>query len=459
MFGIQLDRESEIPLKRQLYLSLKEKILEGRLGAGDALPSTRELAKDLHLSRTTVMEAYEMLLAEGFVTNRQGALARVSDGVSMARTAPVRSVKKTHVLKPYKVDFKTGQPDLTAFPFAQWQKALHEAARSLSMDQMGYLGPQGLRSLREEIGAWLFRSRGLQVDPEDLFICAGATHALHLIADLLCESGREMLMEDPCHIGMLKTFLLKKCDIRPIPVDEHGIMTDALTAHNPCGVYVTPSHQFPLGSVLPADRRVALLHFARKSDIYVVEDDYDSEYRYAGDPIAPLYAMDPHRVIYVGTFSKILFPALRIGYVILPRRLQAKWRELRTHADVQNPILEQATLAEFLRSRRLDLHIRKMTKRYGERRRICMKALKDTFGKECHFWGDAAGLHLAVQFEGRHFDESFRKSCIESGIRITPVSCHCIEKEQHTDKLLLGYGHLEPGKIVEGVRLLHQVMG
>lgn len=335
---------------------------------------------------------------------------------------------------------------------------MSKAVEDLSIDQLGYTGPEGLAWLRAELAAWLSRSRGLVVDPQSIFITAGATHALHLLADLLHLDGREILIEDPCHIGMLGALRGKGYPIRPVPVDQHGLQTEALDNHGAGAVYVTPSHQFPLGGILPANRRAALVRFARENDLYIIEDDYDSEFRYSGAPVAPLYSIDPQRVIYVGTFSKVLFPALRVGYAILPEALQARWRYLRVHSDVQNPPFEQVALAELLHTRKLDRHIQKMRKLYGIRRQVLLESLEKTFGKTWRSWGDAAGLHIAVAFPGKRFDQRYVEACKKHRVRAIPVEHHSIQKGAHLDKLLLGYGHLEPAEIRKGATLLQQVL-
>lgn len=459
MWGIELKRQSEVPLKRQIYQALREQILNGRLQAGDSLPSTRELASELQVSRNTVNEAYDMLIVEGFVLSRQGAPTRVADGLCLEKGTETGSLGKEKPALSFLADFRTGQPDLRHFPRYLWQqisqKTLQEA---MTADLLGYSGPQGLPGLREEIAAWLFRSKGLSVDAHDIFITAGATHALHLVSNLLYQDGGQILVEDPCNINMLQSLVSRGCQIVPIPVDEWGLQTDYLNGKRACAVYVTPSHQFPLGGILPAGRRTALIRFAREHESYIVEDDYDSEFRYYGDPVTPLYAMDPERVIYIGTFSKVLFPALRIGYVILPGNLHKRWRSLRTHTDVQNPPFEQAALAEFLRTRKFDRHIGKMKKLYGERRQALLSALNGCFKDIWRSWGDAAGLHLAVQFAGMTFDDAFVEKCRRSRIRIAPVVHHSIRGDEHVDKLLFGYGHLEPGEIYEGISLLHDML-
>lgn len=460
MLGIELNRKSELQLWRQIYQDLKELMLSGQLKAGEALPSTRELARELNVSRNTVCEAYNLLIAEGFIISRQGAPTRVSDGLCIESVEPPLSPKiKNNAVRSISVSFRTGRPDLSQFPRFLWQQLLHKTSEELPLEAFGYTGPQGLPELRGEIAAWLFRNRGLKVSSDDIFITAGATHGLHLIADLLCGDSKQILMEDPCHIGMLGTFINKGCSIVPIPVDADGMQTDYLSKRGGTGpIYVTPSHQFPLGGILPASRRAVLIRFARENDLYIIEDDYDSEFRYSGEPIAPLYTMDPQRVIYVGTFSKAVFPALRIGYVILPYPLQARWRDLRTHTDVQNPSFEQAALAEFLRTRKLDRHVQKMRKIYSQRRKVLLESLEEAFGSEWIAYGDSAGLHVAIDFPGMRFDEVFKKSCLQNGLYITPVESHCIEKGRHQSKLLIGYGHLEPDVIRNGVVLLSNII-
>lgn len=454
MLGILLERGSEIPLWRQIYQSLKTSITTGQLAAGDGLPSTRVLAKALAVSRNTVCDAYDLLIAEGYIHSRQGAPTRIADGLCMKPAVKPR-VPSKQAEYPVLVNFRTGQPELRLFPKTLWQQMLIKASGTLPLSAYGYSGPKGLPLLRSEIAAWLFRSRGLLIDPTDVFITAGATHALHLVSELLCTKTHTVIAEDPCHKGMLRIFQNKDCTVIPIAVDENGLQTDRLAASDPADIiYVTPSHQFPLGGILPASRRVELIQFARDRGIYVIEDDYDSEFRFAGETIAPLHALDPQRVLYIGTFSKTVFPALRIGYVILPRVLQKRWCALRTHMDVQNPTLEQAALAEFMASRKFDRHVQKMRKLYALRRSALTAALYDAFGDGFRIIGDSAGLHAAIDFPGMNFDDVFLNACRDVGVYVATVENYCIEKGRHVSKLLLGFGHLEPEEMMRGVCLL-----
>ncbi|MCL6479603.1 MAG: PLP-dependent aminotransferase family protein [Peptococcaceae bacterium] len=460
MLGIELHRNSGVSLARQIYQALRSQMTEGRLKQGEALPSTREMAKHLAVSRNTVCEAYEMLSSEGFIESRQGSKTRVANGLLLEKTdLPVDDTEESDSSTlSYLVDFRTGQPDLRCFPRSLWLQLIRKASEDLPQDQWGYSGTEGIPALRKEIAGWVFRSKGMAARPQDIFITSGATQALHLLAELLSAYGKDIMMEDPCHIGMLRVLQGKGFNILPVPVDKRGLQTDLLKRNSACAIYVTPSHQFPLGGILPAARRAALIRYARENDLFIIEDDYDSEFRYCGPPVAPLYAMDPQRVIYVGTFSKILFPALRIGYVVLPHKFHNQWRYLRRHVDVQNPPFEQAALTEYLRTRKLDRHVRRMRKLYGQRREILLQAMEEKFGRVWRPWGDASGLHLALEFPGMRFDEKFALRCKEFGIRVTPVDDHSIRKGVHLDKLLVGYGHLEAKEIRQGVSVLYECM-
>ena len=266
----------------------------------------------------------------------------------LATGAPPEPLRQPHgEEKPRPLaDFSTGKPDLYHFPRAQWAKSLSAAALLLPPAQFGYTGPRGYLPLCEEIAGWLSRSRGLAVCADDIFITAGATHALRILTDLLCQNGGRVMLERSVPQRLVsRAALLRMRSRSSRRWTATGFRTELLTGDERVKmIYVTPSHQFPLGGILPAPRRAALIRYARENNAYIVEDDYDSEFRYSGSPVAPLYSLDPQCVIYVGTFSKTAFPALRVGFVILPHELQRRWCELRTHHDVQNPPFEQAAL-------------------------------------------------------------------------------------------------------------------
>lgn len=355
-------------------------------------------------------------------------------------------------------DFKTGQPDLSLFPWQLWSQMMREAADNLSVRQLGYSGPKGYKPLCEEIARWLLRSRSMDVNPEDVFITAGATQALHLLVDLLHKDVYTFALENPSHPGIHTVVADKGYPFQWMLVDDQGADIGSLEGKAISAVYVTPSHQFPLGGILPADRRASLIRLAIANDFYIIEDDYDSEFRYSGSPVSPIYSMDSSHVVYVGTFSKTLFPALRLGFAVLPKPLQAKWRHYRNYMDVQNPVLEQAALAEFLRKRKMDKHVQHMRRVYGEKRKILLSSIESAFGNSVRPWGDASGLHVALQFPGMEFGKQFVRDSMEAGIRAYPLTQYCPAQNNHKDKLLMGYGHLRHAQIQEGIRALHQLM-
>lgn len=459
MWGIILHNSKEIGLARQIFLTLKGRILMGQLLAGEALPSTRELAKGLGVSRNTVCEAYDMLWTEGFIVNHQGAPSRVADGLQIHSAQQNETAQNIDKISPAILwDFKTGQPDLSLLPWQMWTKIISDTARSLPVCQLEYSGPKGYEPLCKEIAHWLLRSRSMEVSPDDIFITSGATQALHLLVDILHKEGHVFALENPSHPGIRTVISDKGFPLHWMPVDSNGADITSLYGRNISAVYVTPSHQFPLGGILPANRRTALIRMAIEKDFYIIEDDYDSEFRYGGSPITPIYSMNSSHVIYVGTFSKTVFPALRLGFVVLPKPLQDKWKHYRNYMDVQNPILEQAALAEFLQSRKMDKHVQRMRNVYEEKRNALLECVKMTFGDSVYSWGDASGLHVALQFPRLEFGYKFVLNCKSAGIRVFPLTQYCVSRNDHKDKLLLGYGHLNSMQIQEGIRALHQVI-
>ena len=326
------------------------------------------------------------------------------------------------------------------------------------MKQFAYSGPKGYAPLCGEIAGFLKRVRNLEVDEKDIFITSGSTQALYLLVEILQQDGRAFALEDPSHPGVRTMIRDKGYPLHLMPVDDRGADIAVLEGRALSAVYVTPSHQFPLGGILPADRRAALIRMAEEKDFYILEDDYDSEFRYTGAPVSPIRSMSASRTVYVGTFSKTLFPALRIGFVVLPEALQKQWKHARNFMDVQNPVLEQAALFWFLHTRKLDKHIRRMKRQYAEKREALLASLLDTFGDAVIPRGDASGLHIALRFPGRVFGDGFLAQCKKTGVRILPVSKYCEGGERYRDTLLLGYGHLSADQIRDGVKALQKTV-
>lgn len=462
MWQIILKRENEISLSRQLFYAMRDLILEGQIQSGEALPSTRWLAKDMGISRSTVNEAYAMLETEGFIVTHQGAPTRVKEGLYLEKHQRHHEAELFPVIqeveKKYEADFKTGQPDVSLFPRYVWNQMMYKAFEQLNDKDLGYFGTAGYEALRVEISHWLFRKRGLSARAQDIFITSGTTQALSILVSMLSKEGLPFAVEDPCHKGLLEVIENSGHPILGIPVDQEGMKTTFLERQAFSAVYVTPSHQFPLGSILTAERRIELIRLARQKQFYIIEDDYDSEFRYTGASVTPLYSMDSEQVLYTGSFSKSLYPALRIGFVILPPKLQPHWIYLRKHFDVQNPIVEQAALAAFLKQRKLDQYIQKISRLYEKKRKALKNAIYECFGDQCSLLGDETGLHLVLKLPGAHFDEVFEKKCQSAGIRVFPIEHYCISKGKHMDQLMLGYGHLKIEDIQRNVLSLYDLI-
>lgn len=459
MLGIALNRASGVSLARQIHGHISRLILDSRLAAGDVLPSTRQLAGELGVSRNTVTEAYEMLWAEGYVASRQGSRFRVEENVGLKRAHEARPAPALpRVARAIRYDFRTGVPDMARFPHAAWTRGLRSGLELVKPGDMLYGDGRGYWPLRRAIAGWLLRSRGIETEAESVFITSGATHALSLAVAVLGESVGCFIVEKPCHNGIVHMLGERRLKYRAVPVDERGLRVGDIGEKRIAGVYVTPSHQFPLGHVLSADRRALLMRLVRASGGYVMEDDYDSEFRYGGLPLTPLHALDPERVIYVGSFSKTLFPALRIGFALVPERLRKSWIEARRYSDVQNPVLEQARLADFLDTGGMDRHVGTMRRIYARKRRLLVEALRAALDDGAEILGDGTGLHLAVRVAGRRFGMAFVERCRDRGIRLAVCGQYAVGEDEYQDTLLLGYGNCAEERIESGIALLSRLL-
>ncbi len=449
-----LDRDSPATLSRQLLDWFRKAASDGSLPAGEELPATRVLAAQLGVSRNTVCEAYDLLAAEGYIECGTGRRSRVAAGVSLAGFEPAAessAAASKRRLPPIQVDLRTGLPDPASLPRKIWARALLLAAENAADGDWLYGPSEGHPALRTEIAAYLFRNRGLRVPADRVFVTAGATHALHILATVMARRGRPVVVEDPCHLGLVRTLSLAGVSILSVEADESGMRTDKLAGVDAGLAYVTPSHQFPLGGILSAERRVELIRWARERGAWIAEDDYDAEFRYSGPPVAPLWSMDGDRTVYVGTFSKTFFPALRIGYALVPPALEREWKDARVHADVQNPVFEQLALARLLADRTIDRHVAKMRRLYARRRSALLSALRASFGDGIRVLGDASGLHVAVRFSGFRFNRELVLRARERGLRLVSAERHSVAGGAWDDTLLFGYGHLDEATLASAV--------
>ncbi|NLY80816.1 MAG: PLP-dependent aminotransferase family protein [Lysinibacillus sp.] len=462
MAWLTIDRSQKIPLIRQIYKQLRTKILNGELPAGYRLPSTRQLAEELEVSRNVVLEAYEQLLAEGFIEGRQGAGTFVAAGAYLKKAEIIFPflLENNYQLKDDDIiDFRSGLPALDLFPRKQWGNLAKRISIETDHLIFGYGSPEGRVELRTVLADYLLRTRGVECQPDQLIITSGATQAFTLVSKLLLSQNKKVILEDPITHEIQTIFQSYGGSLCPIKVDEHGIDTNQLPQDvNPAFGFVTPSHQFPMGSTLPIQRRIRLIEYARKMDCYIVEDDYDSEFRYESPPISSLQGLDPERTIYIGTFSKILSPALRLGYLILPPTLIKRCRELKYFSDLHAPSLDQLTLALFIKEGYLEKHVFRMKKVYRKRRDFLKECLHNEFGNSIKIHGDSTGLHLVAEFEGVHFTDNLLSHIHDNGIKVYPVELHTMNKGLYPNYLILGFGHLEEDKIKDGITLLKRAL-
>jgi GntR family transcriptional regulator / MocR family aminotransferase len=418
---ISIDRRRQRPLHRQIYDEWRRGILAGRFAPGDRMPSTRELAAALRVSRATVTTAYEQLVAEGYLDGKRGsgtfvcqelpdrALGPSGPLAARAAGAPVRlsafverlgAVASPAPTPAGVIDLSTTGPDYDLFPFPVWGRLIRRHLRRISPALLHYAEDRaGHEPLREAIASYLRRSRAVQCRPDQVVIVSGSQQALDLCARVLVDPGDEVVVEEPGYQGARQLFAAAGARLRPVAVDADGLLVSTLP-HSARLAYVTPSHQFPLGVSLSLARRLDLLAWARARRAFIIEDDYDSEFRYVGAPLPALQGLgDATRVVYVGTLSNAMFPGLRIGYVVLPSTLVEPFVRAKWYADRQTAYLEQAALADFIREGHLEQHIRRMRRVYKARREALLAALNRHFGPRATVLGDAAGIHLVVRFD------------------------------------------------------------
>lgn len=463
MIHIDIDRESSDSLTRQIYHSLKEYILSGTLQQGEKLPSSRELAKYLNVARNIVIESYEQLIAEGYTRAKSGSGTYVCEEVRLEKPKTARIAKRAENHNQEVADiisFRTGIPDLNSIPIKNWVQTYRKVAVSVKPAQLDYQSSFGEYELRNQLSLYLNRVRGVATTTENILITNGAAQSFSLLCRLVPDDGYA-LVENPLSYGILHTLESNRVKIQPIGMDEYGMLTSKLPRVPPHFIFTTPSHQFPTGVILPARRRIEMVRYARNHGTYIVEDDYDSEFRFDGGPIQSMQHLDPERVIYVGTFSKTLMPALRMGYMILPDSLCAQMEEAKFVADLHSPVLEQLAMAKFIETGQFDRHIRKMRKLYFDRRNFLIKCLKDSFGETVSVSGAEAGMHLVATFQGVRFEKSLLQKIEDQGLQISAVSKHCltsVSSGAYEQSLILGYGNTNNQSIKAGIKRLNTIL-
>nr|WP_307327283.1 PLP-dependent aminotransferase family protein [Evansella vedderi] len=443
-----------------MYEQIRNSILEQKFMEGEKLPSTRELASSLEVSRNVCLEAFDRLITEGYLEVRPRSGTYVAKGITFQREKeqphPVFPAVVSNISKDV-IDFRAANPAMDHFPRKIWGRLTKEVCNDTPEVAFAYSGSEGVKKLREVLSQYLMKIRGVRCHADQIIITSGATQALYMISRLITNRNDQFIaVEDPVTDEMRRIFSLAGAEVHPVPADEEGIIPESLPLHRkPSFLFVIPSHQFPLGGTLSIQRRVKLMEYSRKMDTYIVEDDYDSEFTYEGVPVHSIQGLNPERVLYVGTFSKILSPALRIGYAVLPPNLVDSFRELKWYTDRHTSSLEQLVLARFIEEGFLDRHVRQMKKIYKKRREALTASIRDHF-PSAKILGQSAGMHLVVEFPGVVFSEEVKELLCETGVLVYPVEDYALTKGAHQHKIVLGYGSLTEKRIVEGVKRLSE---
>jgi GntR family transcriptional regulator / MocR family aminotransferase len=457
---VVLRRDARIPLHRQIETSIRDAIRGGRLPRGSSLPPSRVLAADLGVSRGVVVEAYQQLTAEGYLASYAGGYTQVAAGAAGA-SVPVPAVAGLRLARetPPRIDLSYGRADVSSFPRAAWLRAIRDALAGAPNDLFGYLAGSGVPQLRTAIADYLNRVRGTLAQPDQIVICTGYAQGIALLVGVLAAAGAKRLaLEDPSSgDDALPAARAVGLEVVGVPVDRDGIRVDMLRESGADAVILTPSHQWPTGSVLSAGNRAAVLRWAAEHRALVIEDDYDAEYRYDRTPVGALHGLAPDRIVYAGSASKTLAPGLRLGWFVMPRHLAEPMAAAKIAADRGSPALEQLALADLITRGEFDRHLRQMRPVYRRRRDALLTALARRLPR-LEPAGISAGLHL-VTWLPPHLDEAaVVEAAAHAGVGIEGVTPYRIS-HPGPGGLIFGYATINEQAIAEGVDILARAIG
>lgn len=479
---IAVDRKANKPLHQQIYDAYRAMIVGRSLRAGQQIPASRTLASDLKISRIPVLTAYAQLLAEGYFEARVGAGTFVCSSLPDQTTSserrtkqsmPVRAAKRIIARRALRLPayegvpwlrglgaFSVSQPAYDQFPFQVWSTLVMRHCRNPHASDLHYGGPMGLGPLREAICTYLRTARAVCCDPEQVMVVSGSQQALEISARVLLDTKDSAWVEEPGYWLTRHVLTLAGCLLVPVPVDAEGL--DVTAGIKRCrktrAAFVAPSHQYPLGATMSASRRLQLLQWAESSGCWIVEDDYDSEYRYGSMPIASLQGLDANsRVIYMGTFSKTLFPSLRLGYVVIPRDLVSHFAAIRQAMDIGSPYLYQAVLTDFMNEGHFARHIRRMRLLYNDRRTALIDSLRTEFGSAVEVHGAEAGMHCLVTFPEGFADTEIAQHAAREKLWLTPLSSSYLGKATRQG-FILGFSSTPAAEMPSAVQHLKKVL-
>ena len=450
---ISLDRDRG-PLGAQLEHELREAIRSQRLTPGERLPSSRRLAGELGVSRGLVQECYAQLLAEGFLSARGGSGTYVAAGLAAGQTdgaPPAAAAHPASTVTRARIDFRPGWPDVASFPRSEWLWALREAARRAPDAAFGYGDPRGALELREVLASYLRRVRGAVADPDRIVICSGFAQGFNLtLRALVHHHVATVAFEDPGHADDRACAERWGLSARSVTVDELGLDADQLAQSDARAVLLTPAHQSPSGVVLAPQRRRAIAAWAHINHAFVIEDDYDSEFRYDREPVGVLQGLAPGHVALIGTVSKSLSPALRLGWILCPPELLDAIVAEKAQDDCGSPTLDQLALATLIRSGRFDRHLRRMRATYQRRRQALMQALAN-HAPQVQLHGLAAGIHAVASLPASVDEHAIAAAAAERYVGLYPMGRYRIRPQPQPPQLVLGFGALTPPEIDRGI--------
>jgi GntR family transcriptional regulator / MocR family aminotransferase len=450
---VELRRDDDQPLHCQLEQELRTAVRSGRLPDESVLPSTRALAGQLGVSRGVVVEAYEQLVAEGYLSSQPGGTTRVCTKVVEAAPVAVRPTRREH-----RIDFGYGRPDVTMFPRQVWLRSLRRVLNEAPSERLSYLDDRGAPELREALAVYLNRVRGTAAHAERIVICNGFAQALGLVTQVLAARGaRRFAVEDPGQRDTIRAARQAGLEVVPIPVDDGGIDVDTLRREDTDAVVLTPAHHFPTGAVLSAERRAALIGWAKERGRLVLEDDYDAEYRYDREPIGSLQGLAPEQVIYAGSASKTLAPGLRLGWLIVPVNLVDQLAATKEATDRGSASLEQLAFADFLSRGEFDHHLRRMRPIYRARRDALLSALQRHL-PEVRPVGASAGLHVLARLPPGIDEAAIVARASAAGVAVDGLTPYRSATRPGPAGLLFGYGTVNEAGIDEGIRLIADVI-
>ncbi len=480
--NVQLDPSLSLPLYKQLYESIRRSILSGRLKGGLKLPSTRTLAIELNVSRNTVKSAFEQLFVEGYIKGKIGAGTYITDDIPdkllRVRSASAFPGNKHLNLKFNRVlisqsfpsrylpendiiPFQTGIPSLEDFPFKTWLSIINKIGHNFPTRYLRNIDATGHKGLKEAVSQYLQTYRAVNCNPDQILIINGSQQGLDLICRTLLNENDNVLLEDPSYFGMRDVVRSIKVNILPVPVDNEGLQIDYASKNylDVNLIYTTPSHQFPLGPIMSISRRLKLLEFARKNNAWIIEDDYDGEYRYSGNPLPSLQGMDNWGcVIYMGTFSKVLFPGLRLGYLVLPSsQLIDSFAAKKSIIDRQSPVLEQLVTAKFIEEGHFTRHIRKMRLLYNERQEFLVDEINKELGSLIRIEPSSAGMHIIAWLPDYLDDVKVSQALRKSNLIAYPLS-NATLKFKRKPALILGYTAFNKNKTKAGIKILKETI-